>query len=576
MRPHSALWAFIAFMLLFLTAMPTVAQVPQRINFQGMLTDADGIPVADGDYAMTFAIYDAASGGTQRWSETQTVPVAGGVYNVVLGQPGNAIDPADMDGQRYLGVRVGGDLEMIPRQPITATAFALRSAVSDDADTLDGLDATDFATDAHDHGFSDLTGTATDAQIPDTITVNYAAGAGNADTLDGSHADAFALVAHTHSATNITSGTLSTSRYSAYNDLSAEGYLGDASGDVARNNGTRQVNLNADLLDGLSSSAFMSTATDKWVDVAGDTMTGALSVPYLKIDGITAFVADSDENTFLGLTAGQSNTPGAGRLNTFVGYRSGYSNTSGYLNTFIGNESGYANTTGVYNTFVGDYAGHSNTIGNNNTFIGRIAGEANTSGVNNTFIGRGTGNENTDGGNNTFLGMNAGYQNTSGDDNVFLGYRAGRGNLSGENNTFVGNDAGYANTEGGHNTYIGADAGNNISTDDFNTFVGAAAGENSTTGGFNTFVGADAGHNSTGSANAFFGFYAGYANTSGSHNTFLGHWSGRFNTEGEANTFIGYHAGNNNSTGSGNVFAGNNAGYYETGSNKLYIDNSDT
>ena len=189
MRPHSALWAFIAFMLLFLTAMPTVAQVPQQINFQGMLTDADGIPVADGDYAMTFAIYDAASGGTQLWSEAQTVSVAGGVYNVVLGQPGNAIDPADMDGQRYLGVRVGGDLEMIPRQPITATAFALRSAVSDDADTLDGLGCDRLCHRAHDHGFSDLTGTATDAQIPDTITVNYAAGAGNADTLDGSHAD---------------------------------------------------------------------------------------------------------------------------------------------------------------------------------------------------------------------------------------------------------------------------------------------------------------------------------------------------------------------------------------------------
>ena len=39
---------------------------------------------------------------------------------------------------------------------------------------------------------------------------------------------------------------------------------------------------------------------------------------------------------------------------------------------------------------------------------------------------------------------------------------------------------------------------------------------------------------------------------------------------------MGYRAGNNNQTGSGNVFLGYYAGFYETGSNKLYIDNSFT
>ncbi|MBU0612307.1 hypothetical protein KKA39_02815, partial [Patescibacteria group bacterium] len=34
-------------------------------------------------------------------------------------------------------------------------------------------------------------------------------------------------------------------------------------------------------------------------------------------------------------------------------------------------------------------------------------------------------------------------------------------------------------------------------------------------------------------------------------------------------------AGYSNATGSGNVFLGSQAGYYETGSNKLFIDNQD-
>jgi hypothetical protein len=43
--------------------------------------------------------------------------------------------------------------------------------------------------------------------------------------VDGKHAVEFAPSTHTHDAMDIISGTLSTERYSAYRDLSAEGYL---------------------------------------------------------------------------------------------------------------------------------------------------------------------------------------------------------------------------------------------------------------------------------------------------------------------------------------------------------------
>jgi hypothetical protein len=47
-------------------------------------------------------------------------------------------------------------------------------------------------------------------------------------------------------------------------------------------------------------------------------------------------------------------------------------------------------------------------------------------------------------------------------------------------------------------------------------------------------------------------------------------------TTGGNNTYLGYQAGYTNATGSGNVSLGYQAGYSETGSNKLYIANSNT
>ena len=77
-------------------------------------------------------------------------------------------------------------------------------------------------------------------------------------------------------------------------------------------------------------------------------------------------------NTFLGLSAGQSNT--TGNSNTFVGDSTGYSNTTGNVNTFLGRQAGYFNKTGGYNTFLGGIAGWNNLWGTYNTFIGFDAG----------------------------------------------------------------------------------------------------------------------------------------------------------------------------------------------------------
>jgi len=76
----------------------------------------------------------------------------------------------------------------------------------------------------------------------------------DADLLDGKEGDFY------RDASNISDGTLGTDYYSAHDDLQAEGYLGNANDDLAQNNGIRQVNLNADMLDGNHASAFAQLA----------------------------------------------------------------------------------------------------------------------------------------------------------------------------------------------------------------------------------------------------------------------------------------------------------------------------
>ncbi|MDQ1355565.1 MAG: Tail fiber protein [Acidobacteriota bacterium] len=284
---------------------------------------------------------------------------------------------------------------------------------------------------------------------------------------------------------------------------------------------------------------------------------------------------EGSTNTFYGQLAGNSITSGFN--NTFIGNRTGQTTSSGYANTFLGQIAGYSNTTGYSNTFLGNEAGNGNTEGYENTFIGRGAGAANNTGNSNTFLGFYTGSSNKTGNKNTLLGYAAGNSNTTGSFNIFIGHNAGKINTIGGTNTFIGNFAGYNNTTANGNIFIGEQAGYTNTTGYDNIFIGNVVGYFNTTGCGNIIYGHSAGFkNTTGSYNIFFGSSSGNWNTTGSWNTFIGNSTGRSNTTGIKNVFVGLGAGYLNSVGESNVFLGFSAGYNETGSNKLYISNSDT
>ena len=115
---------------------------PDPISFQGNLSDQSGNPVPDGSYSMTFGIWDDIAGGNLLWSETQTVEVTGGAYNVSLG----SVNPLGLDifgiiNPEYLPameVTVEGEV-LSPRIPIVNTPYA-KIASRIDGDIKTGID----------------------------------------------------------------------------------------------------------------------------------------------------------------------------------------------------------------------------------------------------------------------------------------------------------------------------------------------------------------------------------------------------------------------------------------------------
>ncbi len=164
-----------------------------------------------------------------------------------------------------------------------------------------------------------------------------------------------------------------------------------------------------------------------------------------------------------------------------------------------------------------------------------------------------------------------------GNSNVLIGSLSGTLNTTGFQNTFVGVFSGQQNMTGFQNTFLGAFAGQQNTTSSLNTFIGNSSGKQTTTGANNTFLGALSGQsNTTGFQNTFIGMFAGAENTTGQSNIYIGNSAGSGNSIGSKNTLVGSFAGTENTSGEGNIFIGYTAGFFELGSDKLYIENSNS
>jgi hypothetical protein len=117
---------------LMITVSPCRADIPHLINYQGMLTDDAGNPINE-PRDLTFTIYDAHTNGTALWTETHTaVSIEGGLFNVILGGATTPIPASVFDApERYLGIKVGTDPELVPRIQLTSVGYAYRTEMAD-------------------------------------------------------------------------------------------------------------------------------------------------------------------------------------------------------------------------------------------------------------------------------------------------------------------------------------------------------------------------------------------------------------------------------------------------------------
>ena len=117
------------------------AAINREINYQGKLTNASNVAVADGLYTMSFSLYTVPTAGSAIWTEllngANEVQVTNGLFSVMLGST-TPFTGVDFNQELYLGVTIEGDSEMTPRKILGTVPAAFV------ADTLDNLSSEQF------------------------------------------------------------------------------------------------------------------------------------------------------------------------------------------------------------------------------------------------------------------------------------------------------------------------------------------------------------------------------------------------------------------------------------------------
>jgi hypothetical protein len=595
-----------------LLASASFCDIPEFVNYQGILTDSGGMPL-DGTYDLRFEIFDALSAGVVLYGQTNSSEtVDDGLFNVILGPIDGAIFE---DGSLWVQVTVDGDI-IAPRTQLTSVPWAYRSAVAETALTVSTIPSHDH--DARYYTKTELNspGIINDLSNPVDWTKLKNVPAGFADGTDdvgGPDADWTISGSDMYSAVagDVGIGTSAPSvkldvRGRLYVGAPGEGYNVIFHGYDPDGSGMWWLGSPLSLVTGID------TDGTHWSSVGSFSISSGYNN---KIEGNSAacFGAWNSAPGTQTLTAGYHSTA-SGLRSVALG---SYATTGGEESFAVG----YSVAAMANNSMVmGSGLGGADTLKNNipnSLLVGFDGAPMFFVGGPNERVGIGTttpaqaldvvGTAEVDG----FImptGATDGYVLTSdasgagtwqatsaisdGDWTIFGSnmYSAVTGNVGigtaspvrkldvdGEINTsssYAIDQTTVLSTDGSGNLHVGSHTGP-TSTGAANTFVGETAGYSNTSGGSNTFVGYQAGNNSTtGTNNTFVGYAAGKENGPGAWNTFLGFGAGRDNYD-DYNVFLGMNAGRYNTTGYSNTFVGTQCGINnDDGVNNVYVGRS--
>jgi len=347
---------FVVFVTVFSCIGREVLAITNLINYQGRLRDNTGTPIIVST-TIQFSIYNNAttgaptdtpsSAGPLLWTETydgssgdcpKVQPDAQGYFTVNLGACG--VFPSYLDfstGTYYLAVKIESDDEASPRVILATHPHAFNS------DRVDGFHATSTATantllaldnDANFNlsdgtylggAFSMNSSTATSTisgnlsvtknSLFATTTISYliVTGASNLGTISAGTWQGDVIATNfggTGQDTSgwtgfvkINNGTWSTSTINLTSDIA--GILPIANGGTNASSFTNNefIWFNGTSLvgSGFTSSSFMTTGTDNWVDITGDTISGALVINNdLTVTGTSTLATSTISQLFVG------------------------------------------------------------------------------------------------------------------------------------------------------------------------------------------------------------------------------------------------------------------------------------
>lgn len=244
-------------------------------------------------------------------------------------------------------------------------------------------------------------------------------------------------------------------------------------------------------------------------------------------------------------------------------------------------------------TIDGVSIGNTVSLGNNNLKIGAGAGASFGSGTD-----RATALGDSSMGSTSALLPN--------DDCTAVGFESGKSAINASSGTFIGSSAGETSEYNSQCTYVGRSSGQYVKGTILNSVIGntglgafslRSADDGADTGDYNTGLGAYSlqtvgsntgctsvgayalGMSASGSGNVALGYksmYDGSSVPSGSNNISIGSEAMKVAVGAASNVCIGTNSGYALVSGNANVMIGYESGKSETGSNKLYIENSDS
>lgn len=102
------------------------AETPNLVHYQGSLTDSVGVAVTDGNYAVTFRVFDQSAGGIELWIENTNQATVNGLFNHLLG----SVTPLPEDlftaqDSLFLELTVEGET-ITPRSSLVSVGYARR------------------------------------------------------------------------------------------------------------------------------------------------------------------------------------------------------------------------------------------------------------------------------------------------------------------------------------------------------------------------------------------------------------------------------------------------------------------